>query len=90
MHFSNTGLALSLTVFDVPADEKHDVRCIKENIVEGESVTEVPVTHNLDCEAIEGSQFNKLPLTPREEIVEPSVEGEQQLNDPAMNVTEVR
>lgn len=90
MHLSNTGLALSLTLFDVPADEKHDVRCIKENIVEGVSVTEVPVTNNLDTEAIEGSQSSKLPPTSPEEMVEPSVEPEQQLNDPAVNVTMVR
>lgn len=90
MHCSNTGLALLLTVFDVPADIKHDVRCIKENIVEGEGNTEVPVSNNLECEVVEGSQSDELPLTPPEEMVEPSVDREQQLHDPAVNVIEVR
>lgn len=67
-------------------DKKHDVRCFKENVVEGECVTEVLVTHNLECEVIEGSQSKKLPPTPPEEMVEPSVDWEQQLHDPAVNV----
>ncbi|KAL8101095.1 uncharacterized protein LOC141683338 isoform X2 [Apium graveolens] len=69
------------------SDEKLDVICIKENIVGGESVTEVPVTHDVDSEAKEDRQSYKLPPTPPEEMVKPSVDEEQQLNEIAVNVT---
>ncbi|WOG83874.1 hypothetical protein DCAR_0103052 [Daucus carota subsp. sativus] len=69
-------------------DKTHDdVRCTKENFVERECVTEVPVTCNLECEVIEASQSDKLPPTPPEEMVEPSGHREQQYHDPAVNAT---